>query len=214
MTTYARAPRPSQGGRPPSDPPKSSMTKAARHAKIIALLVQGRCGRRASWPSCSRRTTCTSPRARCPGTWSRSGQSRYADPPDTSSTPSPAEQQRPDAARRRLRPTSKSRLAQLCAQRSWCGPRPRPTWWSCERHRGQRSTRLGDRPGRPGPDLGPSPATTPLGDHPGPGGGAAMADLFLTMSQREPDNAKKIIRERPDLLAYSGGLDTWCASAG
>lgn len=41
MTTYARAPRPSQGGRPPSDPPKSSMTKAARHAKIITLLEQG-----------------------------------------------------------------------------------------------------------------------------------------------------------------------------
>ena len=40
MTTYARAPRPSQGGRPPSDPPKSSMTKAARHAKIITLLEQ------------------------------------------------------------------------------------------------------------------------------------------------------------------------------
>jgi transcriptional regulator of arginine metabolism len=40
MTTYARAPRSSQGGRPPSDSPKSSMTKAARHAKIITLLEQ------------------------------------------------------------------------------------------------------------------------------------------------------------------------------
>jgi transcriptional regulator of arginine metabolism len=40
MTTYARAPRHSQEGPPPSAPPKSSMTKAARHAKIITLLEQ------------------------------------------------------------------------------------------------------------------------------------------------------------------------------
>jgi len=38
MSTYARAPRYSKGR--PVDPPKSLMTKAARHAKIITLLEQ------------------------------------------------------------------------------------------------------------------------------------------------------------------------------
>jgi transcriptional regulator of arginine metabolism len=40
MSTYARARRQSEGGRPPLDPPKGVMSKAARHAKIITLLEQ------------------------------------------------------------------------------------------------------------------------------------------------------------------------------
>jgi len=40
MSTYARAPRHSEGGPPPSDPPKGVVSKAARHAKIITLLEQ------------------------------------------------------------------------------------------------------------------------------------------------------------------------------
>ena len=40
MSTYARAPRHSEGGPPPSDPPKGAVSKAARHAKIITLLEQ------------------------------------------------------------------------------------------------------------------------------------------------------------------------------
>jgi transcriptional regulator of arginine metabolism len=40
MSTYASAPRHSKGGEPRLDPPKSLMTKAARHAKIITLLEQ------------------------------------------------------------------------------------------------------------------------------------------------------------------------------
>jgi hypothetical protein len=40
MSTYARAPRRSKGRRPPLDPLKGVMSKAARHAKIITLLEQ------------------------------------------------------------------------------------------------------------------------------------------------------------------------------
>jgi len=40
MSTHARAPRYSEGRQPALDPPKSLMTKAARHAKIITLLEQ------------------------------------------------------------------------------------------------------------------------------------------------------------------------------
>jgi transcriptional regulator of arginine metabolism len=40
MSTYARAPRRSKGQRPPLDPLKGVMSKAARHAKIITLLEQ------------------------------------------------------------------------------------------------------------------------------------------------------------------------------
>jgi transcriptional regulator of arginine metabolism len=40
MSTYSGAARQSKGRRPPSDPPKSGMTKTARHAKIITLLEQ------------------------------------------------------------------------------------------------------------------------------------------------------------------------------
>ena len=40
MSTYSRAPRQSKEGRPPLDPPKSGLTKTARHAKIITFLEQ------------------------------------------------------------------------------------------------------------------------------------------------------------------------------
>jgi transcriptional regulator of arginine metabolism len=40
MSTYSGAARQSKGRRPPLDPPKSGMTKTARHSKIITLLEQ------------------------------------------------------------------------------------------------------------------------------------------------------------------------------
>ena len=91
MSTLPDPPSDRHGTQPPTMPRAGRRARPPGTPRSSRCWSSTRCGRRPSWPSCSRPTVCTSPRARCPATWSRSGPSGSADPRATWSTPCPAD---------------------------------------------------------------------------------------------------------------------------